>query len=354
MASQRPSESLYFSTTLPPKAAMLDRADSEAFLERIGLPASVVDDKPSFELLASILMRCHLSIPFSSTSIHVPHQDWKGPNKPIELKRGPGMELGKGNFDRIVKRKQGGYCYANNPLAAAFLRGFGFRVSEVGGRVYLHRGKDPKEAGIWWSPATHVALIVDWEGSEERYLFDIGFGGGGSPVPMPLRDGATTGSLSPSESFLLRKEKLLVGDLPTFLDPPEGWMLYRRIVPARYVIKDHTKADDEPGHWTPAFHLTGTTSPSDQLVADYWSSNASDAPWTNAFISSLLLPDGARRTLVHGIPAIERDAPADGKKYAKLYTKEAIKGEEYDVAWIPFETGPIRQVLEREFSYLFD
>ncbi|GAA5888060.1 hypothetical protein JCM6882_000267 [Rhodosporidiobolus microsporus] len=355
MASARPAESLYFSTTIPPALAVLNLADTERYLERIGLPASLADAKPSLELLEKLLMANHLTIPFSSASIHVPAEDWLGPNKPIELRRGPGMELGKKNFERLITKKQGGYCYSTNPTCAAFLRGFGFRVSEIGARVYLHRGKDPREVGIWWSQMTHVALLVDWEGSEDRWLFDIGFGGGACPIPIPLRDGATTHSLSKNESFLLREETMPVGDLQTIPDPPRGFTLYRRVVPAGYAIEDPATADaDSVGFWTPAQHLTiATIAPEDMVVADFYSSFHPEAAWTNAFVVSLLLPNGARRTLAHGIAALARGAPQDGRKYAKLYTKEAIKGEEYDVEWVPFETEPIRKVLEKEYGFLF-
>ncbi|GAA5868432.1 hypothetical protein JCM8547_006274 [Rhodosporidiobolus lusitaniae] len=353
-ASARPADSQYFSTTLPPALAVLNLPDTEAYLERIGLPTSLASAPPSLELLEKLLIHQHLSIPFSSASIHVPAKDWIGENKAIELRRGPGMELGRKNFERVILKRQGGYCYSTNPLCAAFLRGFGFRVSEIGARVYLHRGKDPRQAGIWWSQMTHVALLVDWEGSEERWLFDIGFGGGASPIPIALRDGATCGSLSPSESFMLKKESLPIGDLTTIIDPPQGWTLYRRVVPDGVTIEDHAKAGEGPGYWTPAQHLTiATIAPEDMVVADFYSSKHPEAAWTNAFISSLLLPNGARRTLVHGISALQRGAPDDEKTYAKLYTKGTVAGKETDVEWVPFETGPIREVLGREFGYRF-
>ncbi|GAA6000941.1 hypothetical protein JCM10207_007335 [Rhodosporidiobolus poonsookiae] len=351
----RPDQSLYFSTTIPPALAVLSLPDTELYLERIGLPASLANAKPSLELLSQLLLANHISIPFSSSPIHVAPEDWLGPNKPIELRRGPGMELGERNFDRVVRRRQGGYCYSTNPLCAAFLRGFGFRVSEIGARVYLHRGKDPREAGIWWSQMTHVALLVDWEGSQGRFIVDIGFGGGACPIPIPFHDGATSPSLSRSESFLLRQEPLPTGHLQTIPDPPQGWTLYRRVVPAGYIIEDHTKADETPGFWTPAQHLTiATIAPEDMVVADFYSSKHPEAAWTSIFIASVLLPSGARRTLVHGIPALERGAPQDGRKYAKLYTKEAIKGEEHDIEWVPFETHPVREVLARDFGYRFE
>jgi hypothetical protein len=36
-----------------------------------------------------------------------------------------------------------------------------------------------------------------------------------------------------------------------------------------------------------------------------------------------------------------------------VYSKECIKGIEYDIEWVPFETQPVRKVLERDFGFHF-
>ena len=254
-------------------------------------------------------------------------------------------------------------------------------MSEVGARVYLHRGKDPAEVGYFWSQTTHICLIVDWEGADGRWFLDFGallsrllpcfriypagradpltctgFGGGGCPIPIPLKHGATSPSLSRTESFLLCEEAMPVGDgdlASTMHDPPPGWTLYRRVVPAGTVIPSAADAHCGPGFWTPCIHFTpATLAPLDILMADFYNSRHAEAPWANIFITSRLLPNGARKTLCHGIPAIEGDAPQDGRKYAKLYSKEGIKGEEYDVEWVPYNTQAMGRVLEREFGFL--
>ncbi|BGP30133.1 hypothetical protein JCM10296v2_001885 [Rhodotorula toruloides] len=356
MRNIRPAESIYFSQSMPPVLACLSLPDTERYLERMGLPAALACEPPSLDLLSRILMAHHLNIPYDSSAIHVGPEDWRGPNKEITWRQGPGMEMGgRGNFDRVVLRRNGGYCYALNQLAASLLRGFGFRVSEVGARVFLHRGKDPEEVGHWWSHTTHMALIVDWDGSDGRWFLDVGFGGGGSPIPIPLRDGATAPSLSPSESFLLREEPIPLGELAaTTHDAYPGWTLYRRVVHAGVTIPDPAKAGSGPGHWTPCIHFTlATISPEDILAGDFYNSRHPQAPWANIFIASRLLPNGARRTICHGIPAIDASAPQDGRKYAKVYSKEGIKGVDYDVEWVPFETQPVRVVLERDFGFQF-
>lgn len=385
-AHVRPQESLYFSTVVPPQLATLNLEDTQLYLRRLGLDDEVAHHAPSSDLLALLLVRHQLTIPYDSSAIHAGPTDWTGPSKAIEWRRGPGMQLGEGNFARIVGRGKegtqkiganglpaggGGYCYALNQSMAALLRGFGFVVSEVPARVFLHRGKDPKVAGTWWSHTTHSALLVDWPGAHERVFVDPGFGGGSAPCIIPFFDGSTAPSLSKSESFLIKFEKMPIGDLTTtYVDPPDGFTLYRRVVEAGHEIQDHRTADAGPGYWTPCIHCSvASMSPDDIVMGDFYNSQHPRAPWASIFLVSILLPNGARKTLCHGIPAIDEQAPRfdldrerdqrEGKvererrKWAKLYSKEGIKGREYDVRWIEFETDPIRDVLENEFNYRF-
>jgi len=129
-------KSRYFSTSVPPALACLNRPDTEAYLERIGLAREssaessspdLASEPPSFDLLAKILMAHHLAVPYDSSAIHVGSEAWArgkaGHAEPIEWRAGPGQELGEGNFRRIVLKRQGGYCFSTNCLAAALLRG---------------------------------------------------------------------------------------------------------------------------------------------------------------------------------------------------------------------------------------
>ena len=59
-----------------------------------------------------------------------------------------------------------------------------------------------------------------------------------------------------------------------------------------------------------------------------------------------MLPNGARRTLGYSKVLGKEEG---GKRFAKVWTKEGINGEEFDVDWIPFETGPISDVLRNDF-----
>ena len=126
MRNFRPIDSLYFSTSVPPALACLNLADSEAYLERLALPHEFAVEPPSVDLLSRILLAHHLAVPYDSSAIHVGPEQWKaGKNEPREIawRAGPGMDLGRRNFERVVLERQGGYCYSLNQLAAAFLRG---------------------------------------------------------------------------------------------------------------------------------------------------------------------------------------------------------------------------------------
>ncbi|KAL8283224.1 hypothetical protein RQP46_006002 [Phenoliferia psychrophenolica] len=344
-------------TTVPPVLACLSLADSEAYAARIGLPEIVVHEPASLALLAKLLLHNQTTTPYDTSALHVGKDAWNEPSHPIQLGGGKElMQLGVGNFERIVKRHQGGFCYALNTAFAAFLRSFGFTVSEVGARVYLHRGKDPAEDGFLWSSITHEALIVHWEGGQERYFVDVGFGGGGCPYPIMLKDGETSPSLSPAESFRLVEEVLPVDSTSILEDRAHGFSLYRRVVPPNTKIESHVTADLGPGHWTPCIHFTLTTlSPSDILMASYYNEHAPDAPFKNFFVVSVLLQSGARRTISFGNPPVDMDTKGAQatKRQAKLYSKEGIRGEEFDVEWVDFETGPVRAVLERDFGFKF-
>lgn len=98
---------------MPPTLACLSLADTETYLARIGLAASVAHEPASLDLLAKLLMAQQTSTPYDTSALHVSTEGWNGPSKPIVLGGGKElMSLGQGNFERIAVRHQGGYCYA--------------------------------------------------------------------------------------------------------------------------------------------------------------------------------------------------------------------------------------------------
>lgn len=134
--------SLYTSQKDPLRLAMLSQSDAELYLKRINLPADLLKEKPSRDLLARLQWAALTNIPFDSSSLHVKPESWEEKDRPIKLTEGLGMQLGPINFRRITEGKRGGFCFSVNSVFASFLRTFGFSVSECAGRVNRNQSKD--------------------------------------------------------------------------------------------------------------------------------------------------------------------------------------------------------------------
>lgn len=122
-----------------------DRARVAEYLERIG--ASAEDD------LATLTDRHYRSIPFENLSIHLAEAI---DTRPDAL------------FDKIVRRRRGGFCYELNGLFGWLLAEFGFDVAFLGARVHARDGDT--------APLAHQALRVVGRDGVAR-LVDVGFGG---------------------------------------------------------------------------------------------------------------------------------------------------------------------------------
>ncbi len=124
------------------------RLDIKAYLERINYDGSVA---PSAELLRDLQIAHLLTVPFENLSIHA--------KQPIVLDD-------DALFEKIVRRRRGGFCYEANGLFAALLRELGFDVT------MLSAGVAHAEGGFG-PDFDHMALMVTLH---ERYLLDVGFG----------------------------------------------------------------------------------------------------------------------------------------------------------------------------------
>lgn len=124
------------------------RLDIKAYLERINYDGSVA---PSAETLRDLQIAHLLTVPFENLSIHA--------KQPIVLND-------DALFEKIVRRRRGGFCYEANGLFAALLRELGFDVT------MLSAGVAHAEGGFG-PDFDHMALMVTLH---ERYLLDVGFG----------------------------------------------------------------------------------------------------------------------------------------------------------------------------------
>ncbi|HEV7671695.1 MAG TPA: arylamine N-acetyltransferase [Thermoanaerobaculia bacterium] len=105
------------------------------------------------------------------------------PFENLDILLGRGIDLDLAVLERkLVAGRRGGYCFEQNTLFRAALERLGFRVSSLAARVQV--------GATAVRPRTHMLLSVDVEG--EVWIADVGFGGGGLVVPVPLVEGRET------------------------------------------------------------------------------------------------------------------------------------------------------------------
>ena len=97
--------------------------DYSAYLQRINYDGPLT---PSAETLRQLHLAHLLSVPFENLSIH-----W---HEPIVLDD-------DALFEKIVRRRRGGFCYELNGLFAGLLRTLGFQVTMLSAEVANDEGE---------------------------------------------------------------------------------------------------------------------------------------------------------------------------------------------------------------------
>jgi arylamine N-acetyltransferase len=102
-------------------------------------------------------------------------------------------------FDKLVRRRRGGYCFEHNGVMAHVLSHLGFRVDILGGRVVWMNtsGELPAQ--------THMALAVTVPGEQGRHLVDVGFGG--QTLSSPIRFETDTAQKTRHEPYRIRQHE---------------------------------------------------------------------------------------------------------------------------------------------------
>ncbi len=205
-----------------------------SYLERIGFQGVPAADLETLHRL----QRAHrLAVPFE--------------NLDIPLGRGISLD-GEAVFDKLVRRRRGGYCFEQNGLLLAMLREIGFAARPLLARVWLLANGIP--------PRTHTFSLVTIDG--EDFLADAGFGGSFLPV-MRLADGAVVETSDRARHRLLRD-----GD---------DWTLER----------------DGGSGWARQYSFSlATVEPADLEMGNHWTSTRPNTRFTTLRIASLALPDG--------------------------------------------------------------
>ncbi len=138
--------------------------DLDAMLHRIGHQGGVT---PDLDTLFALHRAWRRTVPYENLDIQL--------GRPISLDPGA-------LFDKLVRRRRGGYCYEQNAGLAMLLRLAGFEVTMVEGGVL----RETRGDAMW---GNHNALLVDLDG--RRWLADAGIGDG-FLGPLPLREGLHT------------------------------------------------------------------------------------------------------------------------------------------------------------------
>jgi N-hydroxyarylamine O-acetyltransferase len=136
--------------------------DIGQYLQRLGYEGP---REPTLDTLRALHLRHLESVPFENLDVHA--------RRPIVLDEAA-------FFDKVVRRRRGGFCYELNGLFAALLRALGFQVTHLSGRV------SPDGVRPSGPEFDHLVLEVSLDGSS--WLADVGFGEGFTE-PLPLVPG---------------------------------------------------------------------------------------------------------------------------------------------------------------------
>jgi N-hydroxyarylamine O-acetyltransferase len=129
-----------------------------AYFDRIGFEGTA---RPDFETLQGLHLAHQRAIPFE--------------NLDVQLRRPLVLDVER-SYEKIVRRRRGGWCYEMNGLMGWVLAQIGFDVMRMSAGVRREQLGDAQLGN-------HLCLLVRLD---QPYLVDVGFGGS-LLRPMPLR-----------------------------------------------------------------------------------------------------------------------------------------------------------------------
>lgn len=245
----------------------MDPLDLDAYLERIGYSGPL---GPTYAVLEALHL-AHAS--------HIPFE-----NLDVLLKRPIRLDLASLQA-KLVRDRRGGYCFEQNLLLAAALERLGFPVRLVAARV-RHRGDRDL-------PRTHMFLLAGAGGAE--WVADVGFGGEGLLLPVPLGEGAEARHYA--WRYRIVEEK--PGQWLLQSGRPEGWAnLYS------FTLEPQTPADCE--------------------MANHYTSTHPDSPFVSTLTAQLPTPEARHvlrnRELIvdRGGGRVERRALVDDEELLRV------------------------------------
>lgn len=236
----------------------------EAWLARLGLtaPPPVTPDG-----LAALHLAQAQCVPFE--------------NLDVRLQRGVSLAP-QALARKLVAGRRGGYCFELNELLRLGLGASGFQVRAQLARVLWGR----PEPG----PRSHEILVVEL--GAHRFLADVGFGGPGLRLPLPLEPGAE--AIQAGETFRLTEHAAL------------GLVLQKRVGAAPW-------AD------LYVFDLAETTLPGDIVAANHFT-----ATWPGSPFRQHVMAARATETGRIALRDLEFCETAEGGRRTKILKPAAL------------------------------
>lgn len=190
----------------------------------------------------------------------------------LDVRLGRGIRIDSDSvFDKLVRRRRGGYCFEQNRLFSDMMAQLGFPVRPLLARVRL--GLLPDAVPV----RSHVLLLTELAG--RPWIVDAGFGGSFVP-PMPLRAGVARRTQDGAAHRLRRIGKR--GDLT-------GEWLLERAGPVGATDGRAMPSEDWQAQYS--FDLA-EVAPDDLEQANHWTSTRAGTRFTTLHIASIASSDG--------------------------------------------------------------
>ncbi len=238
--------------------------DLDAYFERIG---SSGPREPTLAVLNTIALAHTSTIPFENLDVLL--------GRPIAL---DSASL----FDKLVRRRRGGYCFEQNGLLLLVLEALGFQVTPISARVRWQRPRD------FTPPRTHLFLRVEIDG--ESWLTDVGIGG--LSLTSAIRLNTSEPQKTPHDTRRIVRQ---------------GPLLYHQVLfGAEWADINEFTLEEMP--------------PIDRELANWYTSAHPESHFRNRLVAALARPDGRRYALLNnelttrhadGSSDVQRVASAD-------------------------------------------
>lgn len=254
--------------------------DLAAYFSRIGYRGPRA---PTIEVLNALTSAHAQAIPFEN----------------LDVLLGRGIDLApEAVFDKIVRRRRGGYCFEHNGLFLEVLTALGFAVRPLSarGRILPARDQTP--------PRTHVLLEVQVGG--ERWLTDVGVG---------------ALSLTSAIRFAIDEEQRTPHEPRRIIREAEHWLHQARLGDT----------------WTDVYEFTGEEMPLiDREVGNWYTSAHPRSHFRNLLLVARAASDGGRVTLRDGeLKRRGRDGRAETRIIDSPEELLAVLRAEFDLAFPP-------------------